>query len=356
MKDLFSPSIFIFVYISFIFVGLFFKEEYITYNLNFMMIFYVLFGLSCFYIGTKINLKVNKIYILIMIFILLFYYSFVLYSYLAFLIVPVLFFVLRLDFKKYSNLFYLLGMVLLISNLIYIKDIPLFNPDVKRKALTIIFVCGYSLFYIGFNFQTLKKFKPELFILGFFVLFLYGYRTYILILILSTIIVLYYKKEIRTNLWIFGLAIVVFFAYNIIFLHFTSQRWKLDFLDLVFYRISYTVYVLNRIVEISGFSGYCHDLWLHPITGNIVGKIILGYDHNTTSTILGPLILDFGIFEVSLMIFFGSVLGTIRKRIDNLKKAIPYYSILLSITLLCVEISPVPLIIFPYLIALYKVS
>ncbi|MCD6127732.1 MAG: hypothetical protein J7J21_05110, partial [Methanomicrobia archaeon] len=270
--------------------------------------------------------------------------------------VPGLLFVLRLDFKKYSNLFYLLGMALLISNLIYIKDIPLFNPDVKRKALTIIFVCGYSLFYIGFNFQTLKKFKPELFILGFFVLFLYGYRTYILILILSTIIVLYYKKEIRTNLWIFGLAIVVFFALNITFLHFTSQRWKLDFLDLVFYRISYTVYVLNRIVEISGFSGYCHDLWLHPITGNIVGKIILGYDHNTTSTILGPLILDFGIFEVPLMIFFGSVLGTIRKRIDNLKKAIPYYSILLSITLLCVEISPVPLIIFPYLIALYKVS
>ncbi|HEC95902.1 MAG TPA: hypothetical protein ENI50_02650, partial [Euryarchaeota archaeon] len=152
------------------------------------------------------------------------------------------------------------------------------------------------------------------------------------------------------------LALIFLIVLNIAFLSFTSQRWKLDFLNLIFYRISYTVYVLNLIVEKSGFFGYYHGLWLHPITGDIAGKIVLGYEHNTTSTILGPLILDFGIIEVPIMIFFGSVLGTVRKKMDTLKKAIPYYSILLSITLLCVEISPIPLIIFPYLIALYKIS
>lgn len=356
MKDFFNPNIFIFTYIFFVFTGLIFKTRYLDYSLNPLMFFYIFCGLFCFYIGTKINLKIKKEYILFIILVLLFYYSFILYSYYAFLIVAPVFFILKLDFKKYSKLFYFLGVALLIINFIYIRDVPLFNPDLRRKALTVIFVCGYSLLYIGFNFQTLKKFSPKLFILAFFILFLYGYRTYILILILSTAIILYYKKEIKSNLWLFVLALIFFIVLNIAFLSFTSQKWKLDFLNLIFHRISYTVYVLNLIVEKSGFFGYYHGLWLHPITGDIVGKIVLGYEHNTTSTILGPLILDFGIIEVPIMIFFGSVLATVRKKMKNLKKAIPYYSILLSITLLCVEISPIPLIIFPYLIALYKIS
>ncbi|MCK4247079.1 MAG: oligosaccharide repeat unit polymerase [Methanomicrobia archaeon] len=356
MKDFFSPNIFVVTYIIFIGISLIFKTEYVDYSLNPLLFFYVAYGLFCFYVGTKINLKIKKEYVLFIILVLLFYYSFRVYSYLAFLIVPPLFLILQLDFKKYSQLFYFLGVTLLVINFIYIRDIPLFNPDVKRNALTIMFVCGYSLLYIGFNFQTLKKFSPLLFILAFLILFLYGYRSYILILILSTIIILYYKKEIKSNLWLFALALIIFIVLNIAFLHFTSQKWKLDFLNLIFYRISYTGYVLNQIVEKSGFFGYYHGLWLHPITGDIVGKVVLGYEHNTTSTILGPLILDFGIIEVPIMIFFGSVLGTLRKKMKRLKKVLPYYSILLSITLLCVDISPIPLIIFPYLIALYKIS
>ena len=120
MKDFFNPNIFIFTYILFVFTGLIFKTRYLDYSLNPLIFFYVFCGLFCFYIGTKINLKIKKEYILFIILVLLFYYSFILYSYYAFLIVAPVFFILKLDFKKYSKLFYFLGIALLIINFIYI--------------------------------------------------------------------------------------------------------------------------------------------------------------------------------------------------------------------------------------------
>ncbi|MEA1993359.1 MAG: oligosaccharide repeat unit polymerase [Euryarchaeota archaeon] len=356
MKNFCNPNIFIPLYTLFIAAGLFFKDEYLEYSVTPLLFFYIGYGLFCFYLGTKIDLKIKKEYTLILIAVLLFFYSFKTYSYLAFLILPSILLLLRLDFEKYATLFYFTGIALLIGNLIYIGDIPLLNPDSKREALTVLLVCGYSLVYIGAAFQMVKRFHPLYFFLAFGILIFYGYRSYILIFFLSTVIMLYYTKRFRSSFWALGLGLGVVVLLTFVFLQFTSQQWELGVFDLIFHRTAYTVYVLNEIVEKSGLFGQFHGLWLHPITGNIVGKTIFGYDHNTTSTILGPLILDFGIFEVPLMTFFGSVLGTLWRKARKKEEILPYYAILLSITVVCIELSPVPLIIFPYLIALYKIS
>ncbi len=355
MDDIFHPNIFILAYVLFIIVGVI-TRGYTEYTPHVLLFFYVAYGMLCFYIGTRITVYIKREYILLITAIVLGYYSFMLYSYTAFLIIPVLLALMQLDFKKYSKKFYFAGITLLLLNFIYIRDIPLLNPDVKREALTIVFACGYALLYIGIAFLTAKKFNLPYFIAAFVVLFFYGYRTYLLILVISTAVVLYYTKRVTRYLWLVPVGIITLFVLNIAFLQFSSQQWHLNFVELIAYRTSYTTSVLNTLVEKAGLWGHTHDLWLHPITGTIVGKIVTGSAHNTTSTILGPLILAFGVLGIPVMVFFGAVLGTLREKMNDAKKVLPYYAILLSITLVCVDISPFPLVILSYLVALYKVS
>ena len=132
------------------------------------------------------------------------------------------------------------------------------------------------------------------------------------------------------------------------------QHWSLNPLELLSYRAAFTLNILNKAILHQFVTG--GNLFYSTLTGFfisvdprvIVGQAVLGQKHSITSTILGPVLLDFGVFGLMIQMFFiGFVLKSchiIQKHFKSICTA--FYSILLGQTLIWIETGPTDLVVW----------
>ncbi len=356
-NELFSPYIFLIGFIIFCIIGLigksYFSEYYDT-GISFYTLAYISLISIFFMIGSKFNPKIKENILVITILFLIVLFSFKRFSYysiiLLFLGLLIIIMVKKNYFSKYYREIYIMGIGLCILNIIILGKLPLLNTEIRELSLTPLFVLGYSFLLISNSFGLINGKYPSNLIFpisSLFLFVLYGFRTYILLLIISTMISFYLigKKEKTLYFGVIGLVLTVILGYITVFL--LPQNWKLNPFQLLWYRFTFTFDVFDRICSSVGFRFLGdYSLLTETTTGYIISREILNYSHNITSTIFGPPIFDGGVIGISLFALFASMsLFTLYKRTRENRLLIPYYSLILSIFLVSIEISPYPLIL-----------
>ena len=131
-----------------------------------------------------------------------------------------------------------------------------------------------------------------------------------------------------------------------------NQTWTLNPLELIFYRAAFTLEVFERILPLAGTThGHILSMVFSPGSPRtFIGEYVLHYNVCLTSTLFGPVMLDFGLIGLSIqMLFMGIFLGLISK----LKKGvgIGIYSMILTHTVIWIETGPTDIMIwFLYLL------
>lgn len=248
------------------------------------------------------------------------------------------------------------GIMLLAANLFVTGAVPLLEPTIRFSSQTIAFVFGYSLLFIGvaFTFPRDRRLAVALTVCGGSVLMLYGFRSYLLVLVLLLGISWWMqgRASARTGLGAVAVVCIIIVGIGYVTTLLLPQQWHLLPHELVAYRIGFTTHMLDIACREAGWWGIFHgSLWTHAATSPIVGSVVAG-EGNITTTVIGPLILDGGILELSLMAVLGSVMATLYERARRTLMNVPYYAIAYAILLVSIEISPVPLIFVMALLAL----
>ena len=133
-----------------------------------------------------------------------------------------------------------------------------------------------------------------------------------------------------------------------------NQTWTLNPLELIFYRAGFTLEVLEKIIPLAGTTNgkILSMIFSSGSPRTFIGQYVLHYDVCLTSTMFGPILLDFGIIGLTVqMLFMGAFLGLVHK----LKKGIGIgiYSVILTHTIIWIETGPTDIMIwFLYLIGL----
>jgi len=355
--ELFSPYIFLIGFIIFCIIGLIgrpYFNEYYSSSISLYTIIYIFLISLVFVIGSKFNLNIKENILIGAIVFLVLLFSFKRFSYfsiiLSILALLIIFMIKKNVFSTYYKEIYIVGITFCILNIVIIGKLPLITPEIRELSLTPLFVLGYSFVLISNNFGLLKQKYPLnlIFPLISLILFaLYGFRTYILILIISSIVTLYLTgdKEKTVYFGLIGLISTIILGYITVLL--LPQNWKLNPFELLWYRFTFTFDVFDKICNTVRFNLLGnYSLLTETTTGYIISQKILNYSHNITSTIFGPPIFDGGIIEVSIFSLFVSMsLFKLYKATKNNSLLIPYYGLILSIFLVSIEISPYPLIL-----------
>lgn len=245
-------------------------------------------------------------------------------------------------------------------NLVLLGGIPLFNSTLKANATTNIWRVAYPLFLISVNFLLAKYYERKyliLIILGALIFGLNGYRTSVLGILGSSFITLYYLDKISKKFGILFIAIIIAGLMAVGYIASQSiagQHWTLNPLELIFYRAAFTLEVFEKIIPLAGTT-HGHILGMIFSSGSprtFIGEYVLKYTVCLTSTLFGPVMLDFGYIGLTIqMLFMGLFLGLIHK----LKKGIGIgiYSIILTHTIIWIETGPTDIMIwFLYLIGI----
>lgn len=119
----------------------------------------------------------------------------------------------------------------------------------------------------------------------------------------------------------------------------TYAVWKIPPYLYPLYRFGFTFSVFSRIVSISMPLGYLRGKAIKDTTQHIVSIAVLNYEkpHIITSTLFGPLTLDFGIFGIILAsLFIGLYLGLMSRRRNKL--GIALYSMAIVHVLILIEV------------------
>ncbi|MBQ2652311.1 MAG: oligosaccharide repeat unit polymerase family protein [Methanobrevibacter sp.] len=252
----------------------------------------------------------------------------------------------------------IIALVLQAVNLVLIGGIPLFDSVLKSNATTNIWRIAYPLFLIMINILLVKHYDRKylaLVLLGALVFGLNGYRTSVLGILGSTFITLYYLEKISRKVAIAFIAMIVVGIMAIGYISSQSiatQHWTLNPVELIFYRAGFTLEVFERILPLAGTT-HGHITSMIFSSGSprtFIGQYVLSDNVCLTSTLFGPVYLDFGLIGLAIqMLFIGLFLGLVHK----LKKGIGVgiYSIILTHTLIWIETGPTDIMIwFLYLI------
>ena len=252
------------------------------------------------------------------------------------------------------------ALILQALNLVLLGGIPLFNSTLKANATTNIWRIAYPLFLIIINLLLAKYYNRKyllLIIAGALIFGLNGYRTSVLGILGSSFITLYYLDKISRKIGIAFIALIVIGLMAVGYIasqSIATQHWTLNPLELIFYRAAFTLEVLEKIIPLAGTT-HGHILSMIFSSGSprtFVGNYVLHYDVCLTSTLFGPVMLDFGYIGLTIqMLFMGAFLGMLNK----LKKGIGIgiYSIILTHTIIWIETGPTDIMIwFLYLIGL----
>ncbi len=258
----------------------------------------------------------------------------------------------------------LIALILQAVNLILIGGIPLFNSVLKSNATTNIWRVAYPLFLIMINVLLAKYYDRKyllLVVLGAVIFALNGYRTSVLGILASAFITLYYLGRISKKVGIAFVAAIIITVMAIGYIasqSIATQQWTLNPIELVFYRAGFTLEVFERILPLAGTT-HGHILSMIFSSGSprtFVGQYVLSDNVCLTSTLFGPVMLDFGLIGLAVqMLFMGLFLGMM----DKIKKGIGIgiYSIILTHTLIWIETGPTDIMIwFLYLIGFVLIA
>ncbi|WP_405275483.1 oligosaccharide repeat unit polymerase family protein [Methanobrevibacter sp.] len=243
-------------------------------------------------------------------------------------------------------------------NLVLIGGIPLFNSTLKANATTNIWRIAYPLFLIMINILLAKYYSRKylvLVLLGAIIIGLNGYRTSVLGILGSSFITLYYLEKISGKVGIIFIAIIIMGIMAIGYIaskSIATQTWTLNPLELIFYRAAFTLELFEKIIPLAGTT-HGHILSMIFSSGSprtFVGEYVMKYTFCATSTLFGPVMLDFGLIGLTVQML---VMGLFLSLIHKLKKGIGVgiYSMILTHTLIWIETGPTDIMIwFLYLI------
>lgn len=263
--------------------------------------------------------------------------------------------------EKVLVILVLIALALQTLNLVLMGGIPLFNSVLKSNATTDIWRVAYPLFLIMINILLAKYYDKKyliLVLLGALIFGLNGYRTSVLGILGSSFITLYYLDKISRKIGIIFIAIIVLGVIAVGYIasqSITTQHWTLNPLELIFYRAAFTLEVFEKILPLAGTT---HGKILSMIFSSgsprtFIGEYVLHYNVCLTSTLFGPVMLDFGYIGLTVQMLF---MGTFLKIIHSLAKkgiGIGIYSIILTHTLIWIETGPTDIMIwFLYLLGL----
>ena len=268
----------------------------------------------------------------------------------------------ELDFisEKLLLILVLIALALQTLNLVLLGGIPLFNSVLKSNATTNIWRIAYPLFLITVNLLLAKYYDRKYLLLvglGALIFGLNGYRTSVLGILGSSFITLYYLDKISKRV---GIAFVAIIAVGIMAIGYiasqsiANQTWTLNPLELIFYRAAFTLEVFEKIIPLAG-STNGHILSMIFSSGSprtFIGEYVLHYTVCLTSTLFGPVMLDFGYLGLAVQMLF---MGIFLELIYKLKKGIGVgiYSMILTHTIICIETGPTDIMIwFLYLLGL----
>ena len=363
-----SPYIFVVGYICYVIIGIFsFPLVKDSFTIHFSTFFFIGVGLGLYILGCQFTLPEKKNFYFVLIAGVIAFYGFREYGIMG-LVVPVAGISALLVIERAGSAtnqarvglsFLLLGVLILAAQLI-IGGVPIVDSVVRKASVTPLFIFGYSFLFLGLTFMAQPYSTKWVVIaavgsLG--LLSLFTFRVYILELVIAVFVSLYMLKKVKIYHMI-SAGIPLFLLILVVgYIGVSYQEWKFSPLELFFFRPAFTFGVLNKVVNEAGFFGITHGgTWLQFSSAKIMGPYLFGYESNITSTILGPLIFDGGIAELGVMAFFGAGANTVyRKALQN-KSKIPYYSILMGMFLVGVDVSFIPSIILLFLIGLYLVS
>ena len=245
-------------------------------------------------------------------------------------------------------------------NLVLLGGIPLFNSDLKSNATTNIWRVAYPLFLITINLLLAKYYQRKyliLVLLAAVIFGLNGYRTSVLGILGSSFITLYYLDKISKKAAIVFIAVIAVGVMGVGYIasqSIANQHWTLNPLELVFYRAAFTLEVFEKIIPLGATTrGHILSMIFSSASPRtFIGEYVLHYNVCLTSTLFGPVYLDFGLIGLTIqMLFMGMFLGLVYK----LKKGIGVgiYSIILTHTVIWIETGPTDIMIWLlYLIGL----
>ncbi|XRO76505.1 oligosaccharide repeat unit polymerase family protein [Methanocaldococcus sp. 10A] len=225
---------------------------------------------------------------------------------------------LKTNLKKHYNFgtfLMIIGLIAIISDLIWVKDVPLFNP-LSRKFLNVYFTTLSHLFLVGWAIvvasSDIDKKKILLYTIIFSMLImLLGYRTNVLVLLISIGVVLYYKNKIpNREILKYGLLIfVILLGLSILRLYVLGVEG-----NPITSRIALTMSVYDIIFNnFNGmFNGYIHYAAVFSYLGMcngarvVIAKILGILGVSITPTMVGAVVGDYGI--LGIVPYFG-ILG-----------------------------------------------
>lgn len=254
----------------------------------------------------------------------------------------------------------IIALILQAINMILLGGIPLFDSVLKSNATTNIWRVAYPLFLIALNLLLAKYYNRKyltLIIAGALIFGLNGYRTSVLGILGSSFITLYYLDKISRKAGIIFIAIIAITIMAVGYIASQSiagQSWTLNPLELIFYRAAFTLEVFEKIIPLAGTTNgkILAMIFSSGSPRTFIGQYILHYDVCLTSTLFGPVYLDFGLIGLTVqMLFMGAFLELVHK----VKKGIGIgiYSIILTHTIIWIETGPTDIMIwFLYLIGL----
>lgn len=253
-----------------------------------------------------------------------------------------------------------IALILQAINLILLGGIPLFDSVLKSNATTNIWRIAYPLFLITLNLLLAKYYNRKylaLIILGALIFGLNGYRTSVLGILGSSFITLYYLDKISRKFAAIFIAVIIIGLMAVGYIasqSIANQHWTLNPLELVFYRAAFTLEVFERILPLAGTTNgkILSMIFSSGSPRTFIGQYVLHENVCLTSTLFGPIMLDFGYIGLTVqMLFMGIFLGVMNK----LKKGfgIGIYAMILTHTIIWIETGPTDIMIwFLYLIGI----
>ena len=268
----------------------------------------------------------------------------------------------EIDFisEKLLLILTVIALILQAFNLVLLGGIPLFNSTLKANATTNIWRIAYPLFLITLNLLLAKYYDRKylgLIVIGALIFGLNGYRTSVLGIMGSSFITLYYLNKISRKFGIAFIAIIIIGLMGVGYIasqSIANQHWTLNPLELIFYRAGFTLEVFEKIIPLAGTT-HGHILGMIFSSGSprtFIGEYVLKYTVCLTSTLFGPVMLDFGYVGLTIqMLFMGLFLGLLHKAKEGFGVGI--YAFILTHTIIWIETGPTDIMIwFLYLIGI----
>jgi len=364
LEDLVRPNAFLVFFSLFLVVGIISNKlmEDLGHGFSIYFFFYSALAVVFFAIGSRFTIDVPSRYISIIFILYGIAMSFGEYGAYS---IPIIIIIYAIYVKwglieRYCGIISVIGALFLTVNLVMVGALPAIETGIRFESQTVLMLFGYAFCLLGVNYLFHADQRKGI-VMGsmvFIIVLLYGFRSYLLVFLLSLGTQSILKGNTRKWRLILGsvavAAIIVIGGYLVV--GNLDQQWHLSAQSLFLYRIGFTTHMFDEACAASGLWGVLHgEIWAMPSTSPLIGEYLTG-GGNITTTIFGPIVLDGGVLEMPLVLFLGASVNTLYHRAVDMKVHMPLYAIFFSILLISIEISPIPIFFFCMLFVLMVVN